>query len=140
MALKLPGEIYWLNNPIQHFLSCGTIPRTRQISEYELLQFGSTVRLKYSPLHGWLRSAECGEPFNLFCGTSEGDNNSDQNGIHLSRLPPAKFWWSSHTETINCCYSMYCLRNSQQLHLGAAFCICLHCQFWPQWDISYSSI
>ena len=60
MALRLPGEIYWLNNPIQHFLSCGTILRMRQISEYELLQFGSTVRLKYSPLHGWLRSAECG--------------------------------------------------------------------------------
>lgn len=48
MALKLPGEIYWLNNPIQHFPSCGTVPRTRQISEYELLQFGSTVETLFS--------------------------------------------------------------------------------------------
>ena len=66
----------------------------------------------WSSLHymdGWDQLSV--EPFNLFCGTSEGDNNSDQNGIHLSRLPPAKFWWSSHTETINCYYSMYCLRN-----------------------------
>lgn len=80
------------------------------------------------------------ESFNLFCGTSEGDHKSDQNWIHLSRLPPAKFWWSSHTEIINCYYSIYCLKNSQHLHLWAVFRICLHCRFWPQWDNGYSSM
>lgn len=80
------------------------------------------------------------ESFNLFCGTSEGDHKSDQNWIHLSRLPPAKFWWSGHTEIINCYYSIHCLKNSQHLHLWAVFHICLHCRFWPQWDNGYSSM
>lgn len=58
MALKLLGEIYWLQNPIQHLLSCGTVPSTRQISECKLVQFGPTVGLKNFPLHGWVRSTE----------------------------------------------------------------------------------
>lgn len=59
MAVKLLGEIHGLNNPIQHLLSCGTVPRTGQISECEVFQFGSTVRLKNFPLHGWMvRSTE----------------------------------------------------------------------------------
>lgn len=78
MALKLPGEIYWLNNPIQHFPSCGTVPRTRQISAHELLQSGSTVRLKYSPLHGWLGSAECGI-IQFILWHQWRDHKSDQN-------------------------------------------------------------
>ena len=80
------------------------------------------------------------ESFNLFCGISEGEHNSDQNWIHLSTLPPVKFWWCSHTEIINCYYSIYCWRNSQHLHLWVVFCVCLHCRFRPQWDSGYSSM
>lgn len=110
--------------------------RLVNVSCFNLAQLSGLSIFHY--MDGWDQLSL--ESFNLFCGISEGEHNSDQNWIHLTTLPPVKFWWGSHTEIINCYYSIYCLRNSQHLHLWAVFCICLHCRFWPQWDSGYSSI
>lgn len=110
--------------------------RLVNVSCFNLAQLSGLSIFHY--MDGWDQLSL--ESFNLFCGISEGEHNSDQNWIHLSTLPPVKFWWCSHTEIINCYYSIYCLRSSQHPHLWAVFCIFLHCRFWPQWDSGYSSM